>query len=234
VRGGKLADWRYRLLPVFADLLPADAAMAALIEASRAPYRDRLGERLATTEGLLYRRGNFNGSFDQLIVDALMEVKDAEIAFSPGFRWGPALLPGETITMERLMDQTAVTYPQTVVSEMTGATIKTVLEDVCDNLFNPDPYYQQGGDMVRIGGMSYTCRPTARMGERISGMRLRGRPIEAAKTYRVASWAPVGEGVAGEPAWDAVARWLRAHQRVAPRTLNRPRLEGVAGNRGLA
>jgi S-sulfosulfanyl-L-cysteine sulfohydrolase len=233
VRAGKLAGWRYRLLPVFADLLPADAAMAALVEASRAPYRDRLGEALAVTEGLLYRRGNFNGSFDQLIVDALMEVKDAELAFSPGFRWGPALLPGETITMERLMDQTAVTYPHTVVSGMTGEAIKTVLEDVCDNLFNPDPYYQQGGDMVRVGGMTYACRPTARMGSRISDMRLRGRPIEAGKTYRVASWAPVGEGVSGEPAWEAVARWLRARKRIAPRRLNRPRLEGVAGNRGL-
>jgi S-sulfosulfanyl-L-cysteine sulfohydrolase len=233
VRAGKLAGWRYRLLPVFADLLPADAAMAALVEASRAPYRDRLGEALAVTEGLLYRRGNFNGSFDQLIVDALMEVKDAELAFSPGFRWGPALLPGETITMERLMDQTAVTYPHTVVSEMTGEALKTVLEDVCDNLFNPDPYYQQGGDMVRVGGMTYTCRPTARMGSRISDMRLRGRPVEAGKSYRVASWAPVGEGVSGEPAWEAVARWLRARKRIAPRRLNRPRLEGVAGNRGL-
>jgi sulfur-oxidizing protein SoxB len=238
VRAGKLAGWRYRLLPVFADLLPPDAEMAALVEASRAPYRARLEEPLAVTEGLLYRRGNFNGSFDQLIVDALLETKDAEVAFSPGFRWGTTLLPGETITMERLLDQTAITYPQTTVSEMTGETLKSVLEDICDNLFNPDPYYQQGGDMVRVGGMSYTCRPLARRGERIADLRVRGRPVEAARKYRVAGWAPVGEVAssenAGEPVWDAVARWLRERKTVAPRALNVPRLEGVAGNRGLA
>jgi S-sulfosulfanyl-L-cysteine sulfohydrolase len=239
VRGGRVSDWRYRLLPVFAELLPADPGMAREIEASRAPYRARLEERLAVTEGLLYRRGNFNGSFDQLILDALMEAKDAEIAFSPGFRWGTTLLPGETVTLERLMDQTAITYAQTAVTGMTGETLKAVLEDICDNLFNPDPYYQQGGDMVRVGGMSYTCRPAAAMGGRISGMRLAGRPIEARKRYKVASWAPVAEGggnenAAGEPVWEVVARWLRARKSIAPRRLELPRLEGVAGNRGLA
>ncbi len=234
VRGGKVADARYRLLPVFADLLPADADMAALIEATRAPHRARLEEPLATTEGLLYRRGNFSGSTDQLIVDALMETQDAEIAFSPGFRWGPALLPGETITMERLLDQTAITYPQVTVSEMTGETLKSVLEDICDNLFNPDPYYQQGGDMVRAGGLSYTCRPNAARGHRIAELRLRGRAIEAGRRYKVAGWAPVADVQGGEPVWDVVARWLRAKKRVAPRALNRPRVEGVAGNRGIA
>jgi S-sulfosulfanyl-L-cysteine sulfohydrolase len=235
VRAGKIADWRYRLLPVFAELVAPDAEMAALIEATRAPYRDRLDAALAVTEGLLYRRGNFNGSLDQMILDALMEVKGAEIAFSPGFRWGTSLLPGETITLERLMDQAAITYAQTVVSDMSGETLKSVLEDICDNLFNPDPYYQQGGDMVRIGGMSYTCRPAARMGGRVSNMRLSGRPIEAGRRYKVASWAPVAEDQdAGEPVWDVVARWLRDRKRIAPRVLNLPRLEGVAGNRGLA
>ena len=235
VRGGKVADARYRLLPVFASLLPADPGMAALIEQTRAPWRERLAEPLATTEGLLYRRGNFNGTTDQLIVDALLETKDAEIAFSPGFRWGPALLPGETITMERLLGQTAITYPQVTLSEMTGETLKSVLEDICDNLFNPDPYYQQGGDMVRVGGMSYTCRPTAAMGARIVDMRVRGKPVEPARRYKVASWAPVGDAPPdAEPVWDVVARWLRARKSVAPRALNRPRLEGVAGNRGLA
>jgi S-sulfosulfanyl-L-cysteine sulfohydrolase len=238
VRGGKVADARYRLLPVFAGLLAPDREMAALIESTRAPFRARLEEPLAVTEGLLYRRGNFNGATDQLIVDALMEAMDAQIAFSPGFRWGTALLPGETITMERLLDQTAITYPQVTVSEMTGETLKSVLEDICDNLFNPDPYYQQGGDMVRVGGMSYTCRPSAAMGSRIADLRSRGRPIEAGRRYKVASWAPVAEGAPsraeGEPVWDVVARWLRAKRRVAARALNRPRLEGVAGNRGLA
>jgi len=230
----KVADARYRLLHVFADLLPPDPEMAALIAATRAPYRARLEERLATTEGLLYRRGNFNGSTDQLIVDALMDEKDVEIAFSPGFRWGTALLPGDALTMERLLDQTAITYPQVTASEMTGEALKSVLEDICDNLFNPDPYYQQGGDMVRVGGMTYTCRPNAPMGSRIVDMRVRGRRVEAGRRYKVAGWAPVGEAPEAEPVWDLVARWLRSKKRIAPRVLNRPRVEGVAGNRGIA
>ena len=156
VRGGKIADFRYRLLPVFANLLPADPGMDALVKRVRAPHEAKLGERLATTEGLLYRRGNFNGTFDQLILDAMLEVKGAEIAFSPGFRWGTTVLPGGTITMEHVLDQTAITYPQCTVNDLTGERIKEVLEDVCDNLFNPDPYYQQGGDMVRVGGLTYT------------------------------------------------------------------------------
>ena len=159
VKGGKVSDYRYKLLPVFSNLLPADAEMAAYIARIRAPYETRLSEKLAVTEGLLYRRGNFNGTFDQLICDALMQVRDAEIAFSPGFRWGTSLLPGQTILMEHLMDQTAITYPHTTVNELTGATIKTILEDVADNLFNPDPYLQQGGDMVRVGGLRYSIDP---------------------------------------------------------------------------
>ena len=234
VRGGKLADFRYRLLPVFSRLLPADAEMNALIERVRAPYRARLEEPLATTEGLLYRRGNFNGSFDQLILDALIAEKNAQIAFSPGFRWGTSILSGQTITREHLMDQTAITYPQVTVSDMTGEFIKTVLEDVADNLFNPDPYYQQGGDMVRVGGLTYACEPGARAGSRVSDMRLDGKPIEAGKTYRVAGWAPVAQGAQGEPIWDVVERWLKTQRSVAPRALNTPRLIGVQGNPGLA
>ena len=162
VKGGKVADFRYRLLPVFANLLPADAEMDALIDKVRAPYEAKLAEKLAVTDGLLYRRGNFNGTWDQLICDALMEVQGAEIAFSPGFRWGTTLLPGETITRELMMDQMAITYPYVTLTEMSGETIKTMLEDVADNLFNPDPYYQQGGDMVRVGGLTYTCDAAAR------------------------------------------------------------------------
>ncbi len=237
VRDGRVSDFRYRLLPVFADLLAPDAAMAALIEKIRAPHVAKLGEKLAVSEGLLYRRGNFNGTFDQLILDALMAEKNAEIAFSPGFRWGTSVLPGEAITMENLLDQTAITYPYTTLNEMSGEQIKIVLEDVCDNLFNPDPYYQQGGDMVRVGGLSYRCDPTAPAGRRISDMALKGRAIEASRTYKVAGWAPVAEeakAAGGEPIWDLVARHLRAKKTVAPPKLNLPGLAGMEGNPGIA
>ncbi len=234
VRDGKLRDSRYRLLPVFADLLKPDPAMQALITKHRQPYAAKLAEEFAVSEGLLYRRGNFNGSFDQLILDALMQIKDAEIAFSPGFRWGTTLLPGESITRERLMDQTAITYPTVTVNEFTGERLKAILEDVGDNLFNPDPYYQQGGDMVRVGGLAYTCNPHAKAGERISDLRLGDKPIDAAKTYKVAGWAPVAEGVTGEPIWDVVATWLKAHQSVPAPTLNLPRLVGEKGDPGVA
>jgi sulfur-oxidizing protein SoxB len=234
VRDGRLRDMRYRLLPVFSNLLPADAAMADHIAKVRAPYEARLVEKLAVTDGFLYRRGNFNGSADQLILDALMSVQDAEIAFSPGFRWGTSLLPGQPITMEQVMDWSAVTYPQATVSELTGETIKTILEDVCDNLFNPDPYYQQGGDMVRVAGLSYTCAPNETMGKRISDMRLGGKPIEAGKAYKVAGWAPVAEGAKGGPVWDVIAQYLRARKTIAPPKLQLPRLVGVEGNPGMA
>ncbi len=234
VKGGKVADFRYRLLPVFSNLLPADAQMQALIDRVRAPHRAKLGEKLAVTEGLLYRRGNFNGTFDQLILDALIEEKDAQIAFSPGFRWGTTLLPGEAITREHLMDQTAITYPYTTVSELSGEMIKTILEDVADNLFNPDPYYQQGGDMVRVGGMTYACTPSAAAGSRISDLRLNGKPMDASRTYRVAGWAPVAQGASGEPVWEVVERWLKARRTVTTREPNQPRLIGVGRNPGIA
>jgi sulfur-oxidizing protein SoxB len=234
VKGGQIAGYRYRLLPVFANLLPPDTDMTALIAKIRAPFESKLAEPLAVSEGLLYRRGNFNGSFDQLILDALMEVKGAPIAFSPGFRWGTSILPGQTITREHVMDQTAITYPFVTVTEMTGQTIKAVLEDVCDNLFNPDPYYQQGGDMVRVGGLTYTCEPNAKMGGRIRDMALAGKPVEADKKYRVAGWAPVAEGATGEPIWDVVETYLRAKKTIAPPKVNLPRLVGVEGNPGIA
>ena len=233
-RDGRIAGYRYRLLPVFANLLPPDPAMQAYIERVRAPYVSRLGEKIAVTEGLLYRRGNFNGSFDQLILEALMQAKGAEIAFSPGFRWGTTLLPGDAITLEHVMDQTAITYPAVTVNEMTGARIKEILEDVCDNLFNPDPYLQQGGDMVRVGGLTYACEPRAKTGRRISDLRLQGKPLEADKTYRVAGWASVGEGVTGEPVWDVVARHLRERRSIAPVKLNLPRLVGIERDPGIA
>jgi sulfur-oxidizing protein SoxB len=237
VKGGKVADFRYRLLPVFANYLPADPAMDALISKVRAPYEQKLGEVLAVNRGLLYRRGNFNGTFDQLILDGLMQVQGAQIAFSPGFRWGTTLLPGQAITMEHLMDQTAITYPYTTVTAMSGETIKTILEDVADNLFNPDPYYQQGGDMVRVGGLQYTIDPTAGMGRRITDMRLAGKPLEAGKTYKVAGWAPVAEDAreaGGAPVWDVMAQWLRSTKEVTARPLNQPKVRRMDGNPGIA
>ena len=237
VKGGKPIDFRYKLMPIFSNLIPEDKSMSALIQKMRKPYESKLQEKLAVTDSLLYRRGNFNGSFDQVILDGLMAQKNAEIAFSPGFRWGTTLLPGQTITMESLLDQTAITYPYTTVNMMTGETIKTILEDVADNLFNPDPYYQQGGDMVRVGGLHYTIDPAASMGKRISEMRLNGNLIDANKSYKVAGWAPVSEAaknLGGEPVWDVIARHLRDMKTVKAIKLNEPVIKGVAGNPGIA
>ncbi len=234
VRGAKVQDFRYKLLPVFANLLPADVEMAGYIDRVRAPHQAKLEQQLAVTEGLLYRRGNFNGSWDQLILDAIMEVKGADIGFSPGFRWGTTLLPGSAITLEHLMDQTAITYPHTTLTEMTGERVKEILEDIADNLYNPDPYYQQGGDMVRVGGMSYTCDPNARAGRRISDMRLNDKPIAADRIYRVVGWAPVDPAATGEPVWDIVGRWLKDRTVVTTRKVNVPGLIGTTGNPGIA
>ena len=239
VKGSSVVNARYRLLPIFSQLLKPDAEMDALITKVRAPYEAKLSEKLAVTDGLLYRRGNFNGSWDQLLCDALMDVQGADIAFSPGFRWGTTLLPGQAITRELMMDQLAITYPYTTLTAMSGETIKTILEDVADNLFNPDPYYQQGGDMVRVGGLQYTLTPGQAMGSRISDMRLGGKPIEAGKTYKVAGWAPVAEEASragGKPVWELVETWLQGQSggRVKPRRINTPRLIGVQGNPGLA
>ena len=234
VDAGGVRDYRYRLLPVFSNLLPADREMARYIEKARDPFQAKLQERLAVSETLLYRRGNFSGTWDQLILEALLQEKGAEIAFSPGFRWGTTLLPGDAITFEHLMDQTAITYPHSTLSELTGGEIKSILEDVADNLFNPDPYLQQGGDMVRVGGMTYACDPAAKIGARISDMRLRGAPLDAARRYKVAGWAPVAEGASGEPVWELLARHLRARRSVGPLTVNLPRLAGVQGNPGIS
>lgn len=238
VKDKRVADFRYKLLPVFSNMLPADPEMDALISKVRAPYAAKLSEKLAITEGTLYRRGNFNGTGDQLLLDALMEVQGADLAFSPGFRWGTTLLPGQAITREWLMDMTATTYSYATVTEMTGNTIKTVLEDVADNLFNPDPYYQQGGDMVRVGGLQYSCNPVATMGRRIGDMRLNGKLIEADKKYKVAGWAPVAEearSAGNKPVWELVEQWLKARGgKVGKRTLNTPKLLDVLPNKGYA
>jgi sulfur-oxidizing protein SoxB len=234
VRGGKVRGHKYRLLPVFSNLIEPDRAMADYIKKVRAPYEAKLNEKLATSEDVLYRRGNFNGTFDQVIVDALMEVKGADLAFSPGFRWGTTLLPGDPITMERVMDQTGLTYPATTLNEMTGAQIKEIMEDVCDNLFNPDPYYQQGGDMVRVGGLQYTINPNGKIGNRISNMMLKGKALDPNKKYLVAGWASVQEGVTGTPIWDVVAEYLRSVKVVKKVKLNTPKVIGLGQNPGLA
>ncbi len=233
VKGGKVKGWKYRLVPVFSNLLAADKKMDALITKIRAPFESKLSEKLAVTEDLLYRRGNFNGTYDQMICDALMKVKGADAAFSPGFRWGTSLLPGDVITMEQLMDQVAITYPATTLNTMSGETIKTIMEDVCDNLFNDDPYYQQGGDMVRVGGIQYSVAPNAGIGKRIGDMTIKGKAVDPAKTYKVAGWAPVGEGVQGTPIWDVVAEYLRDVKVVKQVKLNQPKVIGMGNNPGM-
>lgn len=235
VKDGRLVDYRFRMLPVFADLLPADPAMNALIEQVRAPYADALAEQLAVTDVTLYRRGNFIGTFDQVIVDAMMAVRGAEIAFSPGFRWGTSLLPGDPITFERLMDQTAITYPKSTLTDMSGQMIKDVLEDIANNLFNPDPYLQMGGDMVRVGGLKYTIDPTREIGHRISNLELAGKPIDPNRTYKVAGWASVQPQPDELPdIWDVVAEYLRDRKVIDHVEPNVPTVNGVGDNPGLA
>ena len=228
VQHGRLRGYRYRLIPVLAQDIPADPDMARLIEEIRQPYEVKLGERLAVSETLLYRRGNFNGTFDELILDALLRGADAQIAFSPGFRWGITIVPGQEITLEDVYAHTALTYPNTWVREMTGAEIVQIMEDVADNLFHPDPYYRQGGDMVRLGGLTYTIDPSKRIGRRIRDIRVAGRAMEPTRRYKAAGWASLAE-VDGPPAWDVVATHLRSlgHVKLAPRARVR-----VVGRKG--
>jgi S-sulfosulfanyl-L-cysteine sulfohydrolase len=233
-RQGRVGDYRYRLLPVFANLLAPDASMQALIDTVRKPYLDRLEEPLAVTETLLFRRGNFSGTFDQVICDALREQLDAQISLSPGFRWGTTVLPGDTITMERVLDQTAMTYPETYVREMPGSEIHFILESVCDNLFHADPYLQQGGDMVRTGGLHFRCDPNRAMGERIDSLTLAdGTPLDAKRNYKVAGWATVGSPSSGPPVWDVVASHLRDRKTIRLDRFEQPDLLGVSGNAGF-
>jgi sulfur-oxidizing protein SoxB len=230
---GRVGDARYRLLPVFSELLKPDAAMQALIDKMRQPHAAGYAEKIATADRLLYRRGNFSGTMDQLICDALRGEFDAEIALSPGFRWGLSVLPGQPVTMEDVLSETAMTYPETYLQSMTGGQIKDILEDVCDNLFNADPYYQQGGDMVRVGGMAYSCTPAESVGHRISDLKLdNGRPIEAGRSYKVAGWASVN-AQQGRPVWDVVAGHLRSG-RAPDRGGDGVTLRGVEDNPGIA
>jgi sulfur-oxidizing protein SoxB len=213
VRRGRIADHRYRLLPVLSRFVPEDADMARLIREIRSPHEAKLGERLAVSESLLYRRGNFNGTFDELILDALLQRADAQVAFSPGFRWGITIVPGQAITLEDVYSHTAVTYPNTWVRQMSGAEIQGIMEDVADNLFHPDPYYRQGGDMVRMGGLTYAIEPGKPMGRRIRDIRVAGQPLDPGRAYKATGWASIGEAE-GPPAWDVVADHLRAAKRI--------------------
>ena len=216
VRNRRVAAYRYRLIPVLSDAIEPDPEMATLIRELRAPHEAELNRVLGRTESLLYRRGNFNGTFDDLICQAMLEERDAQIALSPGFRWGAALLPGQDITLEDLYNQTAITYPNAYRTEFTGTFLKEVLEDVADNIFNPDPYYQQGGDMVRVGGLGYTIDIGKSIGSRISDMTLlrSGTPIEPGKSYVVSGWASVNEGTEGPPIYDLVGRYITRHRSV--------------------
>ena len=216
VGNGGVKDFNYRLIPIFSDVIAPDPEMTALVEAQRAPFKTELREVIGQTDSLLYRRGNFNGTWDDLICQALLEEREADIALSPGFRWGPSLLPGDDITREDVYAATAMTYPNVYRSEMTGELIHTILEDVADNLFNPDPYYQQGGDMVRVGGMGYSIDVNKPIGGRISGMTLlkTGDAIDPGKSYVVAGWASVNEGTEGPPVYDLVERYIARKGRV--------------------
>ncbi len=229
VEGGRVKDYRYRLIPVFSDVIAPDPEIAALVEKIRAPHQAVLSRVLGRSESLLYRRGNFNGTFDDLICNALMEEREAEIALSPGFRWGASLLPGQDITVEDVFNQTAITYPAAYRTDFTGTFLKEVLEDVADNLFNPDPYYQQGGDMVRVGGLAYTIDINRSIGKRVSDMTLlrTGEPIEAAKTYVVSGWASVNEATQGPPVYDLVSRHIERHKTVRIEPNQNIRILGV-------
>ncbi len=211
VRDGRLMGFNHKLIPIFSDVIEADKTVAAAIDAERKPYDKELSEVIGHTDSLLYRRGNFNGTWDDLICNALIDERDADIALSPGFRWGPSLMPGDAITREDLFNATSMTYPNAYRSEMTGETIKLILEDVADNLFNPDPYYQQGGDMVRVGGMGYQIDVNKPQGSRLSNMTLlkTGEAIDPSKTYVVAGWASVREGTEGPAIWDVVENYIR-------------------------
>ncbi len=215
VEGGRMVDYSYKLMPILSDVIAPDPEMAAAVQEVRAPYESMLNTSLATTQSLLYRRGNFNGTFDDLLCQGMLEQRDAEIALSPGFRWGSSLLPGMEITNDDLFNQTSMTYPEVYRLEFTGQQLKDILEDVADNLFNPDPYFQQGGDMVRVGGMGYTIDVNKTIGNRITDMTLSdGSPLDPARSYVVSGWASVNEGTEGPAIWDLMRDYFADHPQV--------------------
>lgn len=228
VSSGSIREFKYRLIPVLADAISPDPEMRALISDIRTPYRSVLGRTLGVTDSLLYRRGNFNGTFDDIICDALIEERDAEISLSPGFRWGATLLPGQKITSEDVYNVTSITYPNAYRMNMTGARLKEVLEDVADNLFNPDPYYQQGGDMVRVGGIGYKIDVTKQIGSRISELTYlkNGSKLDPDRDYVVAGWASVREGTQGPPIYDVVSNYISRKQTISVEPNNHVKLVG--------
>ena len=235
VKKNKVTGYQYKLVPVFSNLIDPDPEMTAYINNVREPHLAKLEEKLGATDTLLYRRGNFNGTFDQVVCDAMREQLDSQISLSPGFRWGVSVLPGQEITMEHVLTQTCMTYPETYVRDMRGEDLKLILEDVCDNLFNPDPYYQQGGDMVRLGGLNYVCDPLEKIGKRITDMTLdNGEKVEANKSYKVSGWATVGAKAEGSPIWDVVAEYIREHKNIKVTSLNTPKLKNMDDNPGVA
>lgn len=236
IKGGKIKDFKFTLLPIFSDLVPEDKEMKAFIDDVRKPYLKDLNRVIATTDETLYRRGNFNGSWDQIICDALRAVKGADISLSPGFRWGTTMMPGQAITFDDLSTQTAMTYAETYARDFSGADIKLTLEDVADNLFNTDPFLQSGGDMVRTGGISYTIDPRKKIGERITNIRLsNGKLMEANKMYKVAGWSTVGAKSPGEPVWETVETYMKEMKHFDKRNLkvDKPDMIGVKGNPGI-
>jgi len=235
VKDEKIVGHKFTLLPIFSDLIPEDPEMKKYIEDVRAPFKKDLDRVIATTEQTLFRRGNFNGSWDQIICDALIDVKGADISLSPGFRWGTSVMPGQDITFDDLATQTAMTYPETYARDISGKDIKLILEDVADNLFNEDPFYQQGGDMVRTGGISYKINPTAKMGERISEITLTktGKRLEANKSYKVAGWSTVGSKSPGEPVWETCETYLQNVKHIANLKVDTPDIVGIKGNPGI-
>ena len=235
IQNGKIKDFKFTLLPIFSDLIPENKQMKQYIQNVRKPFLKDLNRQIATTDETLFRRGNFNGSWDQIICDALIDVKGADISLSPGFRWGTTIMPGQAITFDDLMTQTAMTYPETYARDITGAGIKAILEDVADNLFNEDPFYQQGGDMVRTGGISYRINPTAAMGSRITNIELskNGKKLQANKSYKVAGWSTVGSQSPGEPVWETVETYLQNVKHINNLKVDTPDIVGVKGNPGI-
>ena len=234
IKNHKVNDFKFTLLPVFSNIQKENKKMKEYIEGVRKPYLSKLTRKIATTDTLLYRRGNFNGSFDQIICNALREVKGSDISLSPGFRWGTTVLPGEDITFDDLMTQTAMTYPETYVKDVKGSDIKNILEDVADNLFNKDAFLQQGGDMVRTGGLSYTIDPVKSIGHRISNLQLSsGNKIEANKSYKMSGWSTVGSKSPGEPVWDTVIKYLENHKHIKNLHIDTPDIIGVKNNPGI-
>ncbi len=234
IKNGKIKDFRFTLLPIFSDLVPEDQDMKKYIEGVQAPYRKVLDREIATTDGTLFRRGNFNGSWDQIICDALRDVKGADVSLSPGFRWGTTVMPGQAITFDDLATQTAMTYAETYAKDFTGAQIHATLEDVADNLFNEDPFLQSGGDMVRTGGISYTINPRETMGKRITNIRMAdGKPLEATKNYKVAGWSTVKSKSPGEPVWETVETYLKNMKHISNLKVDTPDMIGVKGNPGI-